>query len=294
MTEPVEVCELVGASALRRRLQAATQTIPILFTAVGDPVEGGLVPSLTEALFALGAGGEVVGTTRFCTQPAAARATAKVGGTKTLDVGAVLTLRPDLVVASAEENRREDVEALIDAGLRVYVSLPRTVAEAMELLADLAGMLRRETAAGFIDEARAAVRELARGAVSPPRVFVPIWRRPYMAVGSGTYAGDLLRVCGGANVYATSPERYPTVTLDEVAALDPEVVLLPSEPYRFGPRHLADFERFPQMSAVSQGRVHLVDGRHLTWYGPRMADGLRSVAALLGGRGVAPRRGATA
>jgi ABC-type Fe3+-hydroxamate transport system substrate-binding protein len=108
------------------------------------------------------------------------------------------------------------------------------------------------------------------------RVFYPIWRGPYMTIGRDTYIHDVLAVCGGANVFGDR-ERYPTVTLEEVAARRPEVVLLPDEPYRFRQAHVADF------AAVGARRVLLVDGKAFSWHGPRVAEALRTLPALLSG-----------
>lgn len=245
-----------------------------------------LVPSLTEALFAFGLGERVVGVTHFCVEPREATARLpKVGGTKAVDAARVLALAPELVVASAEENRREDVEPLLAAGLAVYVTLPTTVAGAIAMLRDLAGLTgagaEAEAIVAEAEAALAALREATPTLSGPVSVFCPIWRDPYMTIGPDTYLHDVIAVCGGRNVFGDRQERYPTVTLEEVARLNPEVILLPSEPYRFRQRHLADFAPFPQVAAVRSGRLHLVDGRLLCWYGPRIAQSLRRLAELL-------------
>ena len=246
-----------------------------------------LVPSLSEALFAFGLGERIAGVTRFCVEPREGVAgKAKVGGTKTLDVAAVVALRPDLIIASAEENRAEDVRRLIDGGWPVFVTLPTTVRGAIDLLGQLAALTDSAEAARPIiqeaEEALATVRAANAGR-EPLRVFCPIWRDPYMTIGPETYMHDVIAVCGGRNIFEGRQERYPRVELAEIAALDPEVVLLPSEPYRFDRRHLADFEPFPEVAAVRRGNVLLVDGRMLSWYGPRIGRSMRELSALLDG-----------
>jgi ABC-type Fe3+-hydroxamate transport system substrate-binding protein len=232
-----------------------------------------LVPSLTETLFALGAGTAVVGVTRFCEEPARALAgVTRVGGTKNPDVRAIRALQPDLVVASSEENRREDVEALIGAGLDVLVTHFPTVADALSGVALLArrigGEVRVDAQPWWRDAARlVAAPRRAR----PVRYFCPIWRNPYMVARSDTYLADLLRVAGGESVFADSGSlHYATADLDELSGLQPDVVLLPDEPYRFAPRHLADLNG-RGIAAVERGQVFFVDGKALTWYGPRTA-----------------------
>jgi ABC-type Fe3+-hydroxamate transport system substrate-binding protein len=246
-----------------------------------------LVPSLSEALFAFGLGERIAGVTRFCVEPREGVAgKAKVGGTKTLDLAAVEALRPDLIIASAEENREEDVRRLIDGGWPVFVTLPTTVRGAIDLLGQLAVLTGSTGAARpIIEEAEETLAAVsaANAGQEPQRVFCPIWRNPYMTIGPDTYMHDVIAVCGGRNIFEGREERYPQVQLEEVAALDPEVVLLPSEPYRFGRRHVADFEAFPEVAALRRGSVLLVDGRMLSWYGPRIGRSLRKLSALLDG-----------
>jgi ABC-type Fe3+-hydroxamate transport system substrate-binding protein len=117
------------------------------------------------------------------------------------------------------------------------------------------------------------------------RVFCPIWRGPYMTVSRDTYVHDVLDTCGGENVFAASATRYPTVTLEDVRAAAPDVILLPDEPYRFREVHRADFAGLADVPAVRSGRIHLVDGKLLSWYGPRIAESLDRLPALLGGSG---------
>ena len=243
-----------------------------------------LVPSLTEALFSFGVGDRVVGRTRYCTEPPrAVGRIPKVGGTKKVDVPMVLALEPDLVVSVREENAREDVERLAQAGVPVFLGAPRTVAEAVGMLWDLAARLEAPLADAALDPVERVLGRLdgASGrAEGARRVFVPIWKKPYMSVGSDTYVHDVLRVCGGENVCANET-RYPVVLAEEIEALRPEVVLLPDEPYPFSAEDLAPFYAL-DVPAAREDRIHLVDGKLLTWYGPRMAGSMTQLAALLG------------
>lgn len=244
-----------------------------------------LVPSLTEALFSFGLGEAVVGVTLFCVEPREeVRTKPKVGGTKALKVEEVLALEPDLVVASAEENRKEDIEQLVRAGLPVFVTLPTTVAEAIDMLDQMAEMTGAgETAASIVDGARRALDDV-RAQVEdrpPQRTFCPIWRHPWMTIGPGTYMHDFITVCGGANVFAWRHDRYPRVQLAEMAEHDPQVVLLPDEPYRFRQKHVPEITAYGGISAVRDRRIYLVEGKHLCWYGPRIAASLRHVSGLL-------------
>ena len=244
-----------------------------------------LVPSLTEALFAFGLGSRVVGRTRYCTQPPRlVGRVAKVGGTKKIDVERVLSLEPDLVVAVREENTRKDIEGLEKAGVPIFVGAPETVADAVGMLRKLAERVEAtesEAVLGPIERVCGRLREENRreGLSGARRVFAPIWKGPYMSVGSDTYVHDVLRTCGGENVCGGST-RYPVVDLREVEDLEPEAVLLPDEPYPFSAEDLPEFYAL-DIPAVREDRVYLVDGKLLTWYGPRMASSLLQLSALL-------------
>jgi ABC-type Fe3+-hydroxamate transport system substrate-binding protein len=218
-----------------------------------------LVPSLTESI-AVSRPGALVGATDWCTHPADLEVS-RVRGTKNPDVARIIALAPDLVLANKEENRRKDVETLRAAGVPVWVTVIESVEEAL-------ASLRRM----FTDALRWPVpdwlAEATRQWQQPPpamrrRVAVPIWRDPWMVVGRDTFTGDLLYRLGLDNVFAAAADRYPHVSVGDVLALSPDLVLLPDEPYVFtaddGP------EAFPGQ------RCALVEGRALTWYGPSLA-----------------------
>lgn len=226
-----------------------------------------LVPSLTEAV-AVTAPGLLVGATDWCSHPAALDVT-RVGGTKNPDVPAIAALAPDLVIANEEENRAPDLAALRAAGLTVLVtevrSLPQALRELDRVLVDGCGLARP----AWLDAAESAWRDLPAG--RRLKAVVPIWRRPWMALGRDTFAGDLLARLGVDHVLADHTERYPRFDPAQLPAVD--LVVLPDEPYRFtrddGP------EAFPGLPAA------LVSGRHLTWYGPSLAEAPEVLGAAL-------------
>lgn len=224
----------------------------------------------------------MVGRTRYCTQPPQrVGRVEKVGGTKKVDVGRVLGLEPDLVVAVREENTRESVEALRAAGIPVFLGSPETVADALAMLGELAGLVEAPLAEAVLGPARRVHEGLRRARPARrPRVFVPIWKAPYMGVGSDTYVHDVIEVSGGQNVCG-GLTRYPIVSPREIEAFQPEIVLLPDEPYSFSAEDLAEFYAM-DIPAAHEDRIHLVDGKLLTWYGPRMAGSLRQLSALVG------------
>jgi ABC-type hemin transport system substrate-binding protein len=230
-----------------------------------------LVPSLTELVWWLGSGDLLVGRTRFCTEPPGmTHVVPAMGGTKDPDIAAIVAAAPDLVLANREENRREDVEALLAAGIDVLVTDPSTVTGAVAMVRELGERLgvagRGETLAS---ETEALLSEPVQPTV---RVLVPIWWKPLMAMGGDTFGSDLLAQSGGVNVLGDRP-RYPEITLAEAEALRPDMVLLPDEPYRFRDAHVAEF------ASVAPAKV--IDGKLLWWYGPRMPGAIRELRALL-------------
>jgi ABC-type Fe3+-hydroxamate transport system substrate-binding protein len=211
-----------------------------------------LVPSVTETLLAWDV--VPVACTRFCEQPTLRH----VGGTKDPDVGAIVELAPELVVMNDEENRREDHDALVAAGIDVHVVRINAITDVGPELTALAQ--RVGVAAPPI--------ELPPARPASTRVYVPIWKRPWMTIGTDTYGSSLLAHVGAVNVWAG--DRYPELSLEQAAALHPDLVLAPSEPYPFAERHRAELE------AVAP--VVFVDGQDLFWWGARTPAAVRRLA----------------
>ena len=272
-----------------------------------------LVPSITESLFDLEAGDRVVGVTDACTPPEAEQLRLqRVGGTKKPNLEAVRILRPDLVIANQEENSEDSVRALDEAGLTVWLTFPKSTRDALDLLWTIIKVFklgdqapRVETLARTLDWTDKATT--AR--LSIP-TFVPIWQGEKEGVGPWlmtfnyqTYANDVLAKVGGMNVFAgrdrhypleadlgtTEPEdpgerdtRYPRVTIDEVIEAQPDVILLPDEPFAFDESHKSQIEEWlADTPAVQVGRVHLIDGSLLTWHGTRLAKAVAELPSYL-------------
>jgi ABC-type hemin transport system substrate-binding protein len=224
-----------------------------------------LVPSVTETLLSWGV--DVIACTRFCEQPDIPH----VGGTKDPDVAAITDLRPDLVVVDREENRAEDARALAAADVPVHITHVLAIDDVAGMLAALWDRLGRTGA--YAGEPLTSVR--APSAMR--RAFVPIWRRPWMSLNSHTYGASVLERLGVESIVAGHPDRYPTLEIDEVVALDPELVLLPSEPYPFSERHRAELA-----AELPRAAVQLVDGRDLFWWGTRTPAALRRLDQAIG------------
>jgi ABC-type Fe3+-hydroxamate transport system substrate-binding protein len=236
-----------------------------------------LCPSITESLVALGLGGSLVGVTRYCVHPREAlRGIARVGGTKNPDHAAIAALEPDLVLCNAEENRAPDVEALAERH-RVDVSHPRRVADVPPHLRRLGALTGSEARAGEL--ARAVEEKLAAARPSRPASFAYlVWKGPYMAAAGGTYVSDLLETFGGVNVFPPGNGDWPVTDEERLAALDPGLLVLPDEPYRFGEPDRAEWSR-----RLPRARVALVSGDDFCWHGVRTLRGLDAAERLLSG-----------
>ena len=241
-----------------------------------------LVPSITETLFAFGLDDAVVGATDYCVHPGDRLAQGpRVGGTKNVRVDEVVALEPELVIANREENRRRNVEALEARGLRVFVTYVRTLTEAVRDLGTLGRIMRcHAKAAAIARELDAALAEV--GGAPAPRVLALIWKKPWMTFNADTFAHDLSSASGGRNPFADAAARYPRISEAELAAVDPEVILLPTEPYAFGEEDRRELGSL-DCQAARNGRVHVVEGELLSWYGPRMPRALRTFSRLFRG-----------
>jgi ABC-type Fe3+-hydroxamate transport system substrate-binding protein len=216
-----------------------------------------LVPSVTETLLAWSI--RPVAVTRFCEQPDLTA----VGGTKDPDVAAIVALRPDLVVMDREENRVDDADALRKAGVALHVLHVRSLADVAPALEGLADRLGVDP----------PVTPVVESHQTRCRAFIPIWRRPWMSINAQTYGSSVLEAAGVINVLADDPATYPTVELEAVANLAPDVVLAPSEPYPFSERHRAELE------AVAP--VLFIEGKDVFWWGARSGGAIGRLAAVL-------------
>jgi ABC-type Fe3+-hydroxamate transport system substrate-binding protein len=267
-----------------------------------------LVPSDTLNVAALGCASWLVGRTDYCELPAPIVASVpSVGGTKNPRLDDIAALEPDVVLGNQEENSRTDLEALAQRGIRVYVAFPKRVADGLSHLARLARLFGvdgeptvRELLKRGYDAHRTA--EEARLAHPPVRVFCPIWMQPLMTVHGDTFISDMLDLCGASNVFADRPRRYPLaadlgkapplpaertegrdtryprVTLEEVIARHPDLILLPDEPHPFTEQDADIFRNLPLGAAV----VH-TSGKDLCWYGARSVEGIARLRELISG-----------
>lgn len=275
-----------------------------------------LVPSITESFFNLGIGDALVGITDYCVQPASeVSILKKVGGTKNPHLEDILALRPDFVIANWEENPPDIVAALQDAGVTVWVTFPKSVADALEVLRALVGIFRQPIGVMRLQVLEKSIEWARSASENQEKIayFCPIWQKGldageqpldeeqiwWMTFNHDTYPHDLLSLMGGENIFAKRERRYPLeadlgladpvdpgerdiryprVTLKEVIAATPEMILLPSEPFAFTQDHLPGIKSFlSETPAVKNEKVFLVDGSLITWHGTRVAEALQTL-----------------
>jgi ABC-type Fe3+-hydroxamate transport system substrate-binding protein len=239
-----------------------------------------LVPSVSETLIDLGAGRRLVGITGYCVHPADAVASiAKVGGTKGFSFDKIDLLEPDLVIGNKEENRKTHIDRLREK-YPVFVTYPRTVKEAIEMVRDLGTLTGTQAKAEEFAEACVAAISLAAGLPPDPRrTACLIWRDPWMAAGPDTYMSDLLETTGFENVFSAADGRYPETTLEAIVEHVPDVIILPDEPYEFGEKDEREIRAFLKEKG-HRADIVLMDGSYLTWFGMRTLLGLEHLGAL--------------
>ena len=223
-----------------------------------------LVPSQTELLYALGLDKETIGITRFCIHPERwYRTKTRIGGTKDLHIDKIRDLHPDLVIANKEENTREQVEE-IRKFCPVWTSDVSKLTDALEMIRGIGQLTGKNDKANRLAGVIEANLSTLSSEFKPCAAAYLIWKDPYMTVGGDTFINDMMKKCGLNNVFSHKL-RYPEVTLEEIKAVSPNVVLLSSEPYPFREKHIETLER--QLPGV---KVCLADGEMFSWYGSRL------------------------
>lgn len=234
-----------------------------------------VVPSQTELLYDLGVGDRVVGITKFCVHPEEwFRNKERVGGTKKLDIEKIRSLNPDLIIANKEENEKEQIEELAKE-FPVWISDIDTLPHALQMIQVIGQLTATEgKAVTIVDNIANAFRNLNHAA-APKKVAYMIWYRPWMSVGSDTFISHMIHVLGWKNVLGEH-KRYPEVSLEELKAYNPELVLLSSEPYPFKDEHIAEVKE-----ALPDAEVKLVDGEMFSWYGSRIEKAIPYLQQLI-------------
>lgn len=234
-----------------------------------------VVPSQTELLADLGLNDEVAGITKFCVHPEAwFRSKTRVGGTKQLNIDKIRELKPDLIIANKEENEKEQIEELAKE-FPVWISDIQTIPQALQMIQVIGQLVNRTQQANEMVEQMVQSFNNMQRAAQPKRVAYFIWYKPWMSVGSDTFISNMIQTIGWQNVLADKT-RYPEMTLEELVAYNPELVLLSSEPYPFKEKHIAEIKE-----VLPHAEVKLVDGEMFSWYGSRMLKAVEYMQELV-------------
>ncbi len=234
-----------------------------------------LVPSQTELLYDLGLNDEVTGITKFCVHPETwFRNKQRIGGTKTVHIDKVKELNPDLIIANKEENTRSQIEELA-AMFPVWISDIKTIGQGLQMICEVGDMT------GKMVPALQLCNDISSGFLNLPKTNRPkkvayfIWRNPWMCAGGDTFISDMIKRMGWVNVLADK-DRYPEIDLQELVALQPDTILLSSEPYPFKEAHIAEIR-----AVLPAADIQLVDGEMFSWYGSRMQKAVPYLQKML-------------
>lgn len=260
----------------------------ILLTAPAQRIVS-LAPSVTETLFAIGAGGQVVGRTDYCNYPEEVKDLPSIGGfsAESISVETILSLEPDLVIGGSVY-QAEVVTALQNAGIQAFVSQPASLAEIQDaalLFGSLTG--HADEAAAVVDEMQAQINAVTSvvsdlPAEQRPTVFYEVWHEPLMSANGKTFVGELIDLAGGVNIFADLPDEYPTVSVEQIVEIDPQFIIGPSS---HGDQMTAEVigarEGWGSLSAVKNNAIYIVDGDIVSHASPRIVLALEEFAKIL-------------
>ena len=242
-----------------------------------------LAPHITEMLFAAGAGNQVVGAVQYSDYPEAAKKIARVGGYTSVDMEKVAALKPDLVVAWKSGNRGAHLDKLRALGIPVFINEPRRiddVARSIAQLGKLAGTDSAGEAAAQAFRKRHAALAAKYSARPPVRIFYEAWNRPLMTINGEHLISDVIRLCGGDNVFAKLPMLAPTIDAEAVLAAMPEVIVA-SGMGEGRPEWLDDWRKWTKLPAVAQGNLFFIPPDQIQRHTPRILDGAERLCGQL-------------
>ncbi len=248
-----------------------------------------LAPSITESLYAIGAGDLLVARTEFCDYPEEALELTTIGGfsSSTISLEAITDLEPDLVIGGSSY-QADLIDALENAGIQVIILEPNSLAEINESLQTLGAITGHiEEAQALLDDMQVrldAVTEIVADIPEDQRmtVFYEVWNDPYMTTTNRTFIGELINLAGGVNIFADLDEDYPSISSEEIIEKDPQIILGPSNHGdQLTSEVIATREGWSDLSAVKSGRIAIIDGNIVSRAGPRVMDALEAIAQAL-------------
>lgn len=244
-----------------------------------------LAPNITEILFALGLEEEIVGVTLNCNYPEKVKEKVRVGSYISLDVERILSLKPDLVIATGAGNTRDMVDRLERLGIPTYVIFPKKFDDVLKSILGIGQIVRREEKARLItqemNERKQKVIEKTYN-LPRPRVFLQIGEFPLVTVGKGSFADDLIRLAGGENIAGEEKQMYPRFGREEVLRRAPEVIIISTmNPKGDYERIISEWRRWKSIPAVKEGRIYLIHSDLIDRPSPRIIDGLEKMTRFI-------------
>jgi len=242
-----------------------------------------LAPHITELLFAAGAGDKVVGAVQYSDYPEAAKKIARVGGYTSVDMEKVAALKPDLVIAWKSGNRDAHLDKLKALGIPVFVNEPRRIEDVARSIAQMGKLAGTETAGDAAAQAfrkRHAALSARYSARPTVRIFYEAWNRPLMTVNGEHLISDVIRLCGGENVFAKLPVLAPVVDTEAVLAVAPEAIVA-SGMGEERPEWLDDWRQWVRLTAVARGNLFFIPPGVIQRHTPRILDGAERLCGQL-------------
>jgi iron complex transport system substrate-binding protein len=248
-----------------------------------------LSPSVTESLFAIGAGGQVVGRTDYCNYPPEATKLPSIGGfdASTISMESIIALQPDLVIGGSVY-QADVIKALQDSGIKAFISQPANIQGIMDTLTLFGRVTGHEDQATSVANEMQSRVDAVKKVVSTipadkrPTVFYEVWNEPLMSANGKTVVGELIDLAGGVNIFADLPDEYPTVSVEQIVKVDPQFIIGPSS---HGDQMTAEVigkrEGWGNLSAVKNKAIYIVDGDIVSRYSPRIVDVLDAFAKIL-------------
>ncbi len=246
-----------------------------------------MAPNVTEMLFAIGLGNEIVGVTEFCNYPESAKSKTKIGGYYNPNIEVILSLKPDLIVATPDGYSKERIDKLDQSGIPVFIVNPLKIDDAMESMLVLGKITGKEAYSKLVVDGLKARIKVVKDKVAQvptqkrPKVFYEIGQNPLVTVGSNNFVDDLITTAGGINIASDAPNSWPIYSVEAIITKNPDIILTAPSTMTASDKMIADeWSKYRTISAVMNKRIYAIDPDILLRSGPRVADGLEKLYTI--------------
>jgi len=243
-----------------------------------------LAPSVTEMLFAIGAGDHIVGVTNYCDYPQEVKFKTRIGGMTNPNYEKIIELNPDLIIMTVEGNTKEDFNKLEQLGMKIFVMNPRNFNGISSSILDIGKITGYErNAEELVSQLRTREENVRRlvETLSKPKVLVLISLNPIMTAGSNTFVNEMVETAGGINIAGTEPIPYPQFSREEILKRNPDVILAPSDLMLSVEQIINAYPEWKMLRAVKDKRVFLIEANLMQRPGPRFIDGLEEITKAI-------------